>query len=124
MTTLRGLWLWVQILPLGCFLRKLILLLFVPLVEKDRGVRSRWENRRKEEYWRSGSMGEVGILKGWEVGEIGRNYAKMLYIFFLKGANGRNPRSKGWELPIQCTRGGRVGGPSRSPLFPAPSLTH
>ena len=69
-------------------------------------------------------MGEVGILKGWEVGEIGRKYyAKMVYIF-LKGANGRNPRSKGWELPIQCTRGGRVGGPSGSPLFPAPSLTH
>ena len=66
-------------------------------------------------------MGEVGILKGWEVGEIGRNYAKMLYILFLKGANGRKPRSKGWELAIQCTRGGRVG-PSGSSLFSAPSL--
>ena len=38
----------------------------------------------KEEYRRSESMEEVGILKGWEVGEIGRNYAKMLYIFFFE----------------------------------------
>ena len=45
-----------------------------------------WENRKKEEYRRSESMGEVGILKGWEVGEIGRKYyAKMLYIFFERG---------------------------------------
>ena len=44
-----------------------------------------WENRKKEEYRRSESMGKVGILKGWKVGEIGRNYAKMLYIFFERG---------------------------------------
>lgn len=55
-----------------------------------------WENRKKEEYRRSESIGEVGILKGWKVGEI----MQKCFIFFLKGANGRNPRSKGWELAI------------------------
>jgi len=83
-----------------------------------------WENRKKEEYRSSESMGEVGILKGWEVGEIGRNYAKMLYIFFFgKGLMGgtQEVRDGNWQSNVP-----EVGGLDLLVLrcSPLPLFTH
>ena len=63
---------------------------------------------------------QVGVLKGWEAGEIEGSYATMLNILQLKRDTGRRrkPRKKGWELVMQGT------GARRFRLPPVPHPLH
>lgn len=70
--------------------------------------------------WQKRKEWQVGVLKGWEAGEIEGNYATLLNILQLKRATGRRrkPRKKGWELVMQGV-GGRAFG-----IPPVPDPSH
>lgn len=67
-----------------------------------------WEPRRK----RGGEEWEVGVLKGWEMGEVRRNYTKKCFIFRnRKGAKGL--KGGGRECKVRKAEG-------LDPLYPPP----
>ena len=83
-------------------------------IGEERGVGAR-EKRRWEKYGIRERKGrKVGVLKRWELGEIGgRLHHNAKYFTIKKRLEGRSLK-RGWEPGIQGTGGRRFGLPSKN----------
>lgn len=72
-------------------------------------------NREQEGYGRQ----EVGVLNGRDAGEVGENYAAMLFFFFLIGKNVKGVISQGkcnWSRKFKVQQTGSLDPLSLPPL--------